>query len=135
MRNFRSKKDIRFGIVVWPIMALPLLLSFWADWMTLLFVLPGSVLSAWIWFGTGYTVTDTELKVRCGPFKETIPLEKISEVKKTWNLWSSAALSFDRLAIKHLYDTTYISPAEEEEFLRLLGERCPHASISVANNE
>lgn len=60
----------------------------------------------WIWFGTGYTITEIELLVKCGPFREKIPFGKIRSIRRTRIPWSSAALSLDRLEIMHAYGLT-----------------------------
>lgn len=94
-----------------------------------LIVLPAIILIPWLWFTTGYTVTDQELIVRGGPFRWRIDLKTIRKVRRTRNAISSPALSLDRLEIEHDKGYILISPANAEAFLNLLQERCPQADI------
>lgn len=55
---------------------------------------------AWLWFGTGYTVTEQDLKIKAGPIRQTISLQKITNLENTRNPISSPALSPDSLEIK-----------------------------------
>jgi hypothetical protein len=88
----------------------------------------------WIIFGTYYTVTDTKLLIRCGPFFWDIKLENIRSVSKSISLWSSAALSLDRLKVKYNKNSTvYISPADRDQFCRVLKEKCPDIQIYLKN--
>jgi len=76
---------------------------------------------------TYYTMKADELFVRSGPFKWSIPYLEIEKVVPERNLWSSAALSRDRLHITHTSSKTgsYISPEKEEAFMLDLAGRCP----------
>lgn len=76
---------------------------------------------------TDYTLTGRELKVRSGPIRWTIALDKIVEVRPTRQLWSSAALSVDRLQIRQQGEKlgSYISPLDREAFLADLAGRAP----------
>ena len=80
---------------------------------------------------TYYTMKADELFVRTGPFKWSIPYLEIEEVVPERNLWSSAALSRDRLHITHSSSKagTYISPEKEEKFMLDLAGRCPDLQV------
>ncbi len=77
---------------------------------------------------TYYTMKADKLFVRSGPMKWSIPFEEIEEVVPVRNLWSSAALSRDRLHIKHASSKagSYISPEKKEAFMLDLASRCPN---------
>lgn len=86
-----------------------------------------------LWRNTNYTLTDEELLVRAGPIRERIPLATIKSVKPSRALWASAALSLDRLHIRHDGSRfgTYISPADKQTFLRDLAERVPTLTLEA----
>lgn len=133
-RYFPSAKDGRLAMVLWGplIVLIPMLLlsdeeaSAWG----VVGVLAVYAFVAWIWFGTGYTVTRKELLVKTGPLRWRIQLKEIEHVKETRNWYSSAALTLDRLEIKYArFGTVFISPYEREAFLALIEKRCPQAEI------
>jgi len=79
----------------------------------LLFLLIGSIL-----IGTVYTVTDRELRIRCGPIRKSIRREEIHRIYETRSPLSSPALSLDRLRIEYGRGrSVMISPADKKEFL------------------
>jgi hypothetical protein len=80
----------------------------------------------WIWFGTGYEILENELKIRCGPFRQRIPIREIKEIKRTRSPLSSPACSLDRMEIKYgKSKRVMISPADKENFIRMIMERSP----------
>ncbi len=82
---------------------------------------------------TYYTLTDDSLRVRSGPFRWTIKFDTVEEVVPARNLYSSAALSLDRLHIrqKGSRSSTYISPKDKEAFLQELATRSMDLVFSV----
>jgi uncharacterized membrane protein YqiK len=48
-------------------------------------------LVAWFFFSTRYTLTDSELVVRLGPFRLRVPLREVTSVRATRNPLSSPA--------------------------------------------
>jgi hypothetical protein len=90
---------------------------------------PIIVFLLWMYFGTYYELRDKYLYCRCGPLVEKIPYEKIKTVKLSQNLFSSMALSRERLEIRqhgkgHFTGTTYISPINRQAFMDDLIKRC-----------
>jgi hypothetical protein len=80
----------------------------------------------WIWFGTGYEISDDELKIRCGPFRQRIPLQEIKEIKRTRSPLSAPACSLDRMEIKYGESKrVMISPADKENFIKTIIEKSP----------
>ena len=70
---------------------------------------------------TYYQVADGNLRVVSGPFKWTIPLSDITEIKPTRNPLSSPALSLDRLKVTYgQRKFVLISPADKIGFLRAI---------------
>ena len=87
--------------------------------LTLLGVL---VLLSWLTLRTYYAVADESLKVVCGPFRWKIPLASIRSVTPTRSLWSSPALSLDRLRIEYGDGRRImVSPADKQGFLGAIG--------------
>jgi hypothetical protein len=82
-------------------------------------------LVAWTYVSTFYVVTETQLLVRSGPFRWSIPLSDIQQVRPTWNPLSSPALSLDRLGIYRARGYLMISPEDKRAFLEDLAARSP----------
>lgn len=80
---------------------------------------------------TYYTLTMDSIVVRTGPFRWTIDFDDILEVIPSRKVWSSAALSMDRLFINHqgFGGGTYISPENKGLFLEKLAERAPQLRL------
>src|SRR5690606_38721816 len=138
--KFTAKTDVTYGIllgVTFLIMIVTGLLPMLelgpthiGSWITLLAVWGMSFFFGWMWRSTIYLIGQTELIIRYGPFKKIIPLAAITKVVPVKSLLSSAALSYSRLEIRYgKWDTIHISPLKQEDFLRLLRERCPQVNI------
>lgn len=83
----------------------------------------------WLYFGTYYELRDEHLYCRSGPFVERIPYDRIKSLRLCRNLYSSMALSLDRIEIRQhgrgfVTGTTMISPVDRERFLEQLQARC-----------
>jgi hypothetical protein len=77
---------------------------------------------------TRYTIDDTFLRVRSGPFRWTIPIRDIRLITPTRDVTSSPALSLDRLRIEYSGGRVLlVSPREKDMFLRDLQDRRAHA--------
>lgn len=76
---------------------------------------------------TYYVLKDDHLFIRSGWFRWRTPYEEIEEVRPTRKMWSSAALSMDRLYIRHrrAHLSSFISPQDKEAFMRDLASRSP----------
>ncbi len=141
MRYVPSERSPWLGLIVWVFVPgiqvatlVALLLERTPRWVWLLTgLLPAALIQGfilWIWFGTGYTLTDSDLLIRSAFLTWRIPLASIRRVRPTRNPMASPALSMNRLEIR----TTrgfgpLISPRNRSEFLQLLRERCPQAEI------
>ncbi len=87
-----------------------------------------------ILFGIRYEITQTELRIKLGPLRMgTIKLNDIKSIKRSYNPLSSPAASLKRLVVNAPRFNALISPANEEEFLRLIKKRNPSVEIEVTN--
>jgi hypothetical protein len=80
-------------------------------------------LVATIFRNTYYEIVGTDLLVRSGPLKWTIPVAEIQEITPSRNILSAPALSLDRLRIrfgKRAY--ILVSPEDKDGFLRAVKE-------------
>ena len=81
-------------------------------------------LLAWIFLDTAYRITSTELLVRSGPLRITVPLSEIRRVRRTRSVLSAPALSLRRLEVAYARGSAVvISPADEAGFLAALRGR------------
>ena len=72
---------------------------------------------------TYYEIIGTDLLVRSGPLKWTIPIAEIREITPSRNIMSAPALSLDRLKIrfgKRVF--VLVSPEDKDGFLRAIRE-------------
>ena len=84
----------------------------------------GVGLPLWTVLTTRYTIDDTSLRVRSGPFRWTIPIQDIRSITPTRDPTSSPALSLDRLLIEYSNGRVLlVSPREKDAFLRDLQDR------------
>ena len=72
--------------------------------------------------GTHYTVDENALRIACGPFRWTVPIDAIKSVEATRNPLSSPALSLDRLQIDYGKRRILVSPADRSGFLKAIGQ-------------
>ncbi|MDX1964150.1 MAG: PH domain-containing protein [Pirellulales bacterium] len=119
-------------------LALPLItgmsigiLSLWEGNTTSLLIGLGMLLGVGLlyWgliFPMRYGLSDSQLVIRCGICRWTIPLQKISSVNPTSNPLSSPALSLDRLHIQYgpsFFNSVMISPQDSNLFLQELAQK------------
>lgn len=123
--KFEAKKDTWLSIVIWAAILLPIVLLIMRQNPPILgiviFMLP-SILLTWVWFGTGYEITDEVVKYRFGPFNGEIFIYDIKAVHLTpRESMNAGALSSDRISI--IYDkskTITIAPQEKKKFIEEL---------------
>lgn len=130
---FHSKKDMWIGSVIWLGMVIPFIaFLFDSIWLGVLIMIPIVILTGWVWFGTFYAIDNDNLNIKCGPFREKIPLKDIKNIRETRNAASSAALSLDRIEIKYGRNKkTIISPVKKSEFIGMIKSKCPDVNINV----
>ena len=94
-------------------------------WFTPALLLPAA-LPLWLLRTTDYTITDTHLRIRCGPLRWSVPLADVRAIGPTRNALSSPALSLDRLRIEYSHSlAVLVSPDDKEGFLGALRTRAP----------
>jgi len=129
--SFSSKVDLSLLVTLSLGVAVCVLIGFkvlpvaglHAIWITPLLVV-GAGLPLWIMISTRYLMLDDELRVRCGPWRWSIPIGEITAVKRASNPLASPALSMDRLQIVYGEDlSVLISPEPRADFLRQLEAR------------
>lgn len=76
---------------------------------------------------TYYVLESEHLLIRSGWFRWRTRYSDIEEVRPSRKIWSSAALSMDRLYVRHrrARSSSYISPVNKEGFMRDLASRSP----------
>lgn len=128
---FPSKKDVWLYPIYWgSIIACFAPIFVGSDFEALFFTIPLAILLGWMWFTTGYEVTNEYLIVRSGPIKKKIRLNDIKKISKTRNPLSSPALSLDRLEIIYgQFGIAIISPKDKLKFITLL--KNIHSKIEV----
>lgn len=98
-----------------------------SGWFPLLIVVGSFAVVFVISVPTEYVVTGTELVIRSGRLRTSIPLTGIQRVYRTHNPLSAPAWSLDRLGIDYRSGgqrrLALISPARREEFLTVVGQR------------
>jgi hypothetical protein len=138
--EYPSKRDSRIQVVIWmgavvlaipsiAILKLPILLVVRLGLS--LFYMIFAIFCIRVLYSTTYILTDAHLIVRCGPFRWRIPLDAIIEVTPSRSMASAPACSLGRLLVRHLKSKPglLISPVKKNDFLRDLGERCPHMRL------
>ncbi|MGN7384458.1 PH domain-containing protein [Paenibacillus sp. SAFN-117] len=86
----------------------------------------------WLWCGTYYVITKSELFIRSGPFTKSIAFDSITKVKPVRSWVSSAATSSHRVEIEYgKYDVVHVSPLDQEAFIEELRTRCSRVQIEM----
>lgn len=131
-KRYPSGKSAGFAVLIWGVLALMVGCCFFVPGSLLPWVLLGTAVAAglllWVWFGTWYEFREHDLLLRCGPFFERIPYERITQATPTTGMLSSMALSSRMIELRHganyVTGTTLISPEDQEGFLAELRGRC-----------
>ena len=83
-------------------------------------------LVGWIFCDTSYTLTATELQIRSGPVRATVPLATLHRVRRSHTLIAAPALSLRRLELDGRGgQLVIISPDDLDGFLAALRARVP----------
>lgn len=101
--------------------------SAWPFMWLLLLVLGGVGvgLPLWLLLATDYKVDQRDLRIRCGPVRQRIPVADIRSVAPSRSLLSSPALSLDRLCIRYgrtgkVQGEVLVSPKDKQAFVQAL---------------
>ncbi|WP_413231499.1 PH domain-containing protein [Microbulbifer aggregans] len=134
MQEFQSKVDTWLAVIIWGaavfsmIIAIYLLIAQPISKVNIAIVATtstlGVILPVWIMLATNYIVSNGLLKIHCGPFSWSVPIDEISSVTATRDTLSSPALSLDRLRITYSSGKSImISPQGKSEFLSAIGRK------------
>lgn len=93
-----------------------------------IYALPIALL-VWMFISTRYTVTDTDLRIRCAFLRASIPLASIRRLRTTRNAISAPALSLDRIEITHDAGIALVSPRDRSAFARAILARAPSVDV------
>lgn len=131
--KIKAAVDLWITIIIWSSILIlvftVLIVPEEARLITLLSAFPAIVLLLWIYNGSWYELREEYLFCRLGPFSEKIYYDKVKSLKLSKNLFSSMALSMNRIEIRqrdkgYITGTTLISPANREYILAELIKRC-----------
>jgi membrane protein YdbS with pleckstrin-like domain len=87
-------------------------------------------LTVWLFTGTAYDVSPTELVVRSGPLRARVPIASIRRISASRTILAGPALSLRRLEIDYAkYDTAIVSPADQSAFIAALVARNPDIEV------
>jgi hypothetical protein len=89
----------------------------------------------WLWFQTGYAIEDGKLNYVSGPFRGSIAITSIREVRvaSSWKvLGKKPALSTNGLLISYnSYDDIFISPEDKKSFIAELQRYNPAIYLNL----
>ena len=137
---FTSKVDFWLTLVLWSSSLLVVAILFW-QWkqsesgsvaqsiLLTVILLPCIALMLLPFFGTKYTLTDTQLLINNGFSTQRIELADITYMTPTRSIISAPALSLDRLEIKYQNKKVLISPKDKSRFYREIQSRNPNIMI------
>ena len=140
--KFISRKDTLFSIII--LGSVVFLSGFsilgvvfgWIENTDFWILIPFAAITAlflWIYFGTHYIVTETELIYRSGPLRGRIQIDQIREIVKGKTLYAGikpATASKGLIVRFGKYDEIYISPDSNESFITEILERNSQVIIS-----
>ena len=128
---FPTKRDVWLGILIWGLMLfgmIPAIIQ--SAKLPLVIMILIVLFIGWIWFGTGYEISEDQLKISCGPFRHRIPIQEIKEIKRTRSPLSSPACSLDRMEIKYgKSKRIMISPADKENFIKTIMKKSQNIQL------
>ena len=137
---FVSKVDFWIALILWVGSLSFILIPLW-EWrwgksnsrmrniLLMVILLPFAVLMLMPFFGTKYTLTDSQLYVDSGLSTQTIELTDITHITPTRSMMSAPALSLDRLKIEYRNKEVLISPKDRASFYQEIQARNPKIVI------
>lgn len=137
---FASKIDFWIALILWVGSLSLILIPLW-EWrwgksdsrmrniLTMVILLPFAALMLMPFFGTKYTLTDSQLYVDSGLSTQTIELTDITHITPTRSMTSAPALSLDRLEINYQKTSILISPKDKSRFYQEIQARNPKIVI------
>ena len=116
--RYGPKRDIVYGIAIWSnqLVIIIFWFLFFSKAMMIVWLI-SFLLTLWIWNSTEYRIIDGELRIKCWLFRKRVKIQDILSIKRTNNIYSSFALSTDRLEIIDKSDKYYVAPLDFENFI------------------
>ena len=134
MKTFKSKIDL--ALVLFLVVMLgstTLLMIFLKAWPGLLIMLATAGFIIHLFRTTYYQIEAGQLRIKSGfIYNKVIPIATIRSIKKSGNILSSPALSFDRIEIKYgQQGWILISPIDQVTFVAELQKVNPHMEVTI----
>ena len=132
--KFKSRKDNLFKFFVLGLSGLfiaiiliqiPLQREIFEFILTSIIMVMTIGLLFWLYFGTEYELSETELKYKSGPIRGKVKIEEITEIVKAKTHWSGLkpATARNGLIVKYRkMEEVYISPETNETFINKILE-------------
>lgn len=130
--RFASGRDLKLWLTVWGfIILITILMAINRVYPVVILMLLLIIFIGWLFFGTEYRIGQGKLLISNGPFRYTIPLSEIKEIRSTRNPASSPANSMDRLEVAYgQYKKIMISPANKANFIKIIQQHAPQITLS-----
>jgi uncharacterized membrane protein YdbT with pleckstrin-like domain len=121
---FPSKKDIWMGMIhliaAFVLILLPIFSEEFSFVLLITLIIPG-LLSLFMWFRTGYKISNEKIIIIYGPIKFNVNIHEIQRLNFVKSPFVGPALSVDRIGITHAKSKfVTISPREKEKFIEEL---------------
>jgi uncharacterized membrane protein YdbT with pleckstrin-like domain len=132
--RFRAGRDVWLGGVIWGSIALMV----WSitrmiadgDPVGAIIVSGIALLLLSIWFRTSYEIKDGRLFITSGPYYKSIPIDRITSVRKTANPFTSPSLTIRKLEIQFgTHGVVSVGPEDRDELILALQEVNPEIEV------
>lgn len=131
---FRAGRDVWIGGVLWGSIALMV----WSvtrmikdgDPVGTIIVSGLILLLLSIWFRTSYEIREGRLFITSGPYYKSIPIDRITSVRKTKNPFTSPSLTIWKLEIQFgTHGVVSVGPEDRDELILALREVNPEIEV------
>lgn len=132
--RYRAGRDVWLGSVIWGSIALLIwgvseMLS-GGDPVGAIIVGAVILLLLSIWFRTSYEIKDGRLFITSGPYYKSIPIDRITSVRKTTNPFTSPSLTTRKLEIQFgTHGVVSVGPEDRDKLIRALREVNPEIEV------
>jgi hypothetical protein len=87
-------------------------------------------LVGWMFATTAYFISGPDLRLKSGPVRMAIPIDKITRIGRGSWVGSAIALSLSRIEIQYgRFQSIMISPEDPRAFIQAIIARAPHVAI------
>lgn len=134
MKIYKSKIDLWLIIVlVAPLIYVIIQCYLDKEYEPLFILVPIWIAVGWALSTIKYSIEDNELRVIAIFCRQSVAINSIKSVQKTYNPLSAPALSINRLEIKYgdKFDYLLISPNNREQFIADLLEKNPDIQVKL----